>query len=281
MPVFNPYAIYVRCDGSMIYDSRNSAGIGYVIEFPDRYNIQPIEVSEGIYTDANIERVEILSIIEAMEATIDQINFHPQLKGSPIRVITDRNALRDDSRTNPYVISQWRKQGWKTHDGKPIKNKDLIDKLDKTRLKLNKTAQARVNIEWRRRKENKKADKLSKKGRKEGLPNKKIAKVGMKIGRRKFDGREISYTQLTSKQHLHINIFGKDPVQDEYEIWAEVCSEEKIGQKIKIYADDIISSRLNRGNQFVIRIKSVHKHYIRIYKTINKKKMLKLDTPKK
>ncbi len=155
MPSFNPYAIYVRCDGSMIYDSRSSGGIGYVIEFPDKFNLETIAVSDGIYTDANIERLEILSIIEAMEATIEQINIHPQLKGSPVRVITDRHALRDESRTNPYKIAEWRRLKWKTYENKPIKNKDLIDRLDKTRTKLNKLVQGQVNIEWRRRKENK------------------------------------------------------------------------------------------------------------------------------
>jgi len=35
------------------------------------------------------------------------------------------------------------------------------------------------------------ADKLSKTGRQTGIPNKEIAIVGYKIGRRKFDGQEV------------------------------------------------------------------------------------------
>ncbi len=97
----------------------------------------------------------------------------------------------------------------------------------------------------------------------------------MKVGRRKFDGREISYRQVQEKQTFHVNIFGKDPVQDEYEVWAEICTGESFGQKMKIYADDLLAGKLQRGNQFEIRVKKVLKHHLRIFRTIKKKSLKK------
>lgn len=39
---FNPYAIYINCDGAMDYDSKNTGGVGYVITFPDFIELETI-----------------------------------------------------------------------------------------------------------------------------------------------------------------------------------------------------------------------------------------------
>jgi len=59
-------------------------------------------------------------------------------------------------------------------------------------------------------------------------------------------------------------------VQDEWEIWAEICKEVNEGNKLKIYADDILAKKLQRGNEYKIRIKSVFSHHVKIYRTIKK-----------
>lgn len=118
------------------------------------------------------------------------------------------------------------------------------------------------------------AVKLAKTGKKDGLAKAKLANKGEKIGKRKFNGPEIKYKILDEKDKLHVHVFRKDPVQDEWEIWVEICGEDKKGKKLKIYADDLLASKLKRRNEFVVRIRKVHNHHIRIYRTIEKPKAI-------
>src|ERR1035437_1929330 len=122
--ITSPYELYINCDGAMDYDSKNHGGIGYVITFPDSVGMQPISESKGIYTGANIERMEMEALIQAMEAVIDLYKtYRDELKNvAPIVFITDRYGLSDSEHTNPYQIKEWRHNNWKNYESKPIKN---------------------------------------------------------------------------------------------------------------------------------------------------------------
>jgi len=265
-------AIYIHCDGSMMQDSMSSGGTGYVIKFPEELELEDESNFHGIYEDANIERIEIQGIIEGMKGLIywlkhNTINFS---NISKIIIITDRFSLRDEDRTSPFKIQEWRKNGGKNFEGKEVKNWDLLNKLDKTRNKLRKLTWKTVRIEYRRRKYNKEADKLSKRGRKEGIPTRKIAIEGHKIGRRLFDGEEVKYSLFTPKDIIIVHIFRKRPIKEQWEINAEICSDKMKGQKLKIISDHLLQEKLKRGNIFKIRIQKVYSHHFEIYRTIKK-----------
>ena len=155
-------ALYIKCDGSMLYNSENNGGIGYVIKFPEDMLEEDISGFAGIYVESNIERLELEGIIQGMEALIKYIKKGGKSLSSvsKIIVITDQFALQDNERTNPFRIRDYRKDKGKNHEGKEIKNWDLLNKLDKIRTKLSALARKTVRIEYRRRKENKEADKL-------------------------------------------------------------------------------------------------------------------------
>lgn len=126
----------------------------------------------------------------------------------------------------------------------------IIDKIYRSGM----TTTSGGNIEYRRRKHNKVADKLAKSGKKEGIVTGRLSRKGEKIGKRKFDGTEIKYSKLREKEELHIHVYRKHPVQDEWEIWVEICNNENHGRKLKIYADDLLAAQLKRRNKFIIRI---------------------------
>ncbi|MFC2118330.1 hypothetical protein ACFLSY_06790 [Bacteroidota bacterium] len=106
----NPYAIYVFCDGAMDYNSENSGGIGYLITFPETIELEDIFISKGIFVRSSIERIELEAMIEGMEATIDVVKeYNEMIRGTSIIFVTDRYPLREDDRTNPYKIKNWRK----------------------------------------------------------------------------------------------------------------------------------------------------------------------------
>lgn len=272
MNFFDHRAIYIYCDGSMMPDSKSSGGIGYVIKFPEEYEIEDISYFDGIFEDANIERLELHGLIEGMQGLIDwcRINTFNFSRISKIVVITDRYNLKDDERTSPFTIKEWRHNGGKNFEGKEIKNWDLLNKLDKTRTKLNKLTWKSVRIEYRQRKFNREADKLSKKGRKEGLATREIAIEGHKIGKRRYDGQEINYKLFFPKETIQIHIFRKRPIKQQWEINAEICSSKKTGEKLKIITDHLLQEKLQRGNFYEIRIKQVFRYHIEIYRTLTK-----------
>lgn len=274
MFVRNPYAVYINCDGAMDYDKHNTGGIGFIFSFPDNIDLQEISISKGVYIGGNIERLEYEALIQAMEYAIDLFETHSEkLQNVPqIFLVTDRFALNDGERTNAFKIQAWRRNSWKNHEGKPIKNHDLLDKLDKTRKKLSQNTGARVNIIYRPRKKNKQADKLAKKGKTEGIKNDSLAKKGEKIGKRIFDGAEIKYVKLQAKDELLIHVFRKDPVQELWEVWVEICEGDNKGEKFKIYADNELAKKLRRRNYYSIKIREVFRFHTTIYRTTKKVK---------
>lgn len=270
--MLNPYAVYVNCDGAMDYTRGNFGGVGFIISFPDSIPLDPIQISIGRYTGGNIERLELEALIQAMKKTLEVFEKHYELLKNINQIIfvTDRYGLREEEKTSAYKIREWRKNNWKNYEGKPIKNHKLLDELDKTRKKLSDKLYAKILIEYKPRKQNKMADKLAKTGKKEGLIKECLSKKGEKIGKRKFDGSEIIYKNLRGGDKIHINIFRKDPVQDEWEIWAEVCNNTNTGNKLKIYTDDNLASRLQRGNEYIVKIKKVYSHHIHIFRKMEK-----------
>ena len=97
-----------------------------------------------------------------------------------------------------------------------------------------------------------------------------ISIEGHKIGRRKFDGKEIVYQHLKNNDTLIIHVFRKRLIKNQWEINAEICNSDKIGQKIKIITDYTLQEELPRGNVFQVRIKNSLTHHIEIYETIIK-----------
>jgi ribonuclease HI len=265
-------AISIYSDGSMMPKSQSSGGTGYVIKFPDELNIEDIRDYNGIYLDSNIERIEIEGLIKGMTRLYDWLRKNQTNITwiSRIVVITDRFELQDEERTNPFKIRDWRSNGGKNHEGKEIKNWDLLNQLDKTRTKLAQLARKSVRIEYRERKYNKEADKLSKKGRKEGFPTREIAIEGHKIGRRKYDGGEIKYEYFNPKEIMRIHVFRKRPIKEQWEINAEICSEKRKGNKVKFLVDYLLQEKLQRGNLYDVRIKKAYSFHFEIYRTIKK-----------
>ena len=264
---FNPYAIYINCDGAMDYDSKATGGVGYVITFPDFIELETISESEGRYVGANIERLELEAIIQSMDEILKLSKIHNKelRKATHVIIITDRFALQDQERTNPFRIRDWRKNDWHNHEGKPIKNSDLLDKLDKNRKKINDSLYCRVSIEYQRRKRNKTADKLAKTAKELAISKNDIAIKGAKPARRLFKGVSINYNQLKGNQDLVIHIYRKEPVREQWEIFAEVCKGDFLGNKLKIYTDDLLAAKLQRQHIYKVKIRQVFKFHILIY----------------
>lgn len=273
--LINPDALYVRCDGAMDYDSKNSGGIGLKIIFPDFMELENIEISIGRYEGANIERLELKAILEGMNKLIRLYKNHPD-KFKDLKTIiitTDRIELTDGDKTSPYKIKEWRRRGWRNHEGKAIKNSDLLNDIDKARGKIMRRTFCFPKIQYQRRKLNKAADKLAKKGKRRAGKKDDIALKGIKVGKRKYNGGEINYKMLKEKEKYNIRVFKKEPVRDQWEISVEFCEGGFLGNKLKIYSDAAMERKMHRHHQYWITIKKVFSHHVVIFKTIKETRL--------
>lgn len=260
----NPNAINIYTDGAMDYDTKQTGGTGYVIEFPESYDIPDIQDSFR-RDQQGIHRLEMIAILEGMEALIKWIKYNNESYQISSRVIihTDRIKLTDKELLNAWKISLWRKNNWKNHEGKPIKDKDLLDQIDKTRKKLSDKIKGRVEIIYIRRKYNKQADNLSKQGKKGVIKSRIIiSEKHSKVSKRFFDGEEINYNELNVGDELEIRVYKKDSVQKDYEVSAEISDGKYYGKKIKIYVSIIDESKLHRHHYYKIIIKDVYTHHL-------------------
>ncbi|MBU2492648.1 MAG: hypothetical protein KJ571_08500 [Bacteroidetes bacterium] len=266
----NPYALYIKCDGSMNYDSKNSGGIGFEVIFPESVGMENIREFYGRYERANIEGIEIEALTSGIEFVIDLYKKEGDKLSNinTIIFVTDRYNLNDAERTNPYRIQEWRKNKWCNHEGKEIKNYDMLDKLDKKRRKLSEVARSKIFIEYKPRKQNKVADKLAKAGRRLSIPDESIAIKGLKVGKRKYDGSEIDYKLLKENEEILIHIFLKSPLKQQWEISSEICEGMNLGKKIRIYLDNKLASKLKRRHEYLVRIKKIYTHHVEIFRTI-------------
>jgi ribonuclease HI len=265
MPI-NPYAIYVFCDASMDYDSKNTGGIGVVIEFPESVNLESIKKPIGRYEKANIERLELEAIIQGMRSLLDVFqNEREKLAGiGQIVFITDRLTLCDTDRINAYKVKEWRSRGWKTFENKPVKNADLIDEIDKLRIKINKLTRCNVRIQYARSKYNRRADKAAAIGKRGGLVKRSIQIKGMKIGRRKYSGPDVDYHRVSAGQELIVRVYKKDPLDDAWEISTEICEGELAECRLLVVADSDQESRLHRNHTYLIRVKEVFQYHVKV-----------------
>jgi ribonuclease HI len=125
---FNPHALYVNCDGAMDYDKNNFGGVGILIRFPESAELNDIIISIGRYQGANIERIEMEALTEAMKAVLELFTeYRTNLRNvKQVIFVTDRFGLCDSERSNAFLIKSWRANGWKNYEGKPIKS--LVDR---------------------------------------------------------------------------------------------------------------------------------------------------------
>lgn len=104
--------IEIYTDGSCL-GNPGPGGLGVLL----RYQQHEKKLTEGYFQTTN-NRMELLAVIKALE-TLNQ----------PCEV-----ALYSDSQYMKNGITQWiqnwKKKHWKTADGKPVKNKDLWERLD-------------------------------------------------------------------------------------------------------------------------------------------------------
>jgi ribonuclease HI len=261
----NPHAINIHCDGAMDYDTNHTGGNGFIIEFPDDFNLGPILKSIRI-DGYEIHQIEIISILEAMDELLSFYKRCPETPccSSGVLIFTDRFSVPD--LLNPYRIKEYRKYNkWINYEGKAIKDKDLIDRIDKTRTKLSHVVGGRIEINYESRKNNRIANNLSHAGKKILTTSKKfLLKKSKRVNKRKYDGTEISYSTLKEGDILNVRMYAWEMISKQYELSVEVYEGSFLGQTIKISIDKEMKNKLHLSYCYLISVKKIYRHHIQI-----------------
>ena len=148
------YEFRVYTDGSCKDNGSTSVkprgGWAYIIA-GSRGEIQKFDCGKEVDTTNNI--MELTAIIEALK-------FLEEKKGR-ICIITDSKIAKDSI---TIWIKNWKKNGWKTSKKRPVKNKELLQELDRlsTSLKVEwKWIKAHSDIDDEDKKFNDQVDKLA------------------------------------------------------------------------------------------------------------------------
>ncbi|CAI5441993.1 unnamed protein product [Caenorhabditis angaria] len=139
----------VYTDGACSNNGRENAKAGWGVYWGD----DNLDNSYGpVYGEPTNNRGELIAVEKALETAIKR-----GIK--KVLVKTDSNLLIQS--LDKWILG-WRKKGWKTADGKPVKNRDLLEKIDKLRGELEvqfEHVRGHCGIDG-----NEKADELARKG---------------------------------------------------------------------------------------------------------------------
>ena len=125
-------------------------GWGVLMRAMDGETVVKERVLNGGEADTTNNRMELMAAISALEALT---------RASEITITTDSAYVKNG--ITSWMVG-WKRKGWRTADGKPVKNIDLWQRLD--------AAQARHQVIWKWIKghaghaENERADELAREG---------------------------------------------------------------------------------------------------------------------
>lgn len=140
--------VVVYTDGSAI-----AGKVGYGIHFPNgEYNDISGTFGKGPFTN---NRAELMAIYRAMRIVTKKLTF-------------DKLIIFSDSeysvKSITIWIKNWKKNGWKNSKKQPVKNKDIISKIDALKEKFSN----KIEFLWTKahcgNKHNDRADELARKG---------------------------------------------------------------------------------------------------------------------
>ena len=89
------------------------------------YNEQSIEIFDGELETTN-NRMELMAVIEALN--------HAASMNDDVQIYTDSSYVQKGIQE---WIHNWKKNGWRSSNKKPVKNQDLWQRLDRLNSSLN------------------------------------------------------------------------------------------------------------------------------------------------
>jgi ribonuclease HI len=134
---FDPHALKIYIDGSALDNPGGAGGLAGWVEFPmGSSRADELLFQEGFAETTN-NRMELLACIRAFE----YVRAHEfDLSVQRVQIITDSRYVHDYF----FQAEKWRRNVWRSADGKPIENSDLWKAL----LSVRKKVKVRTEVKW-------------------------------------------------------------------------------------------------------------------------------------
>ena len=126
---FDPHALKIYIDGSALDNPGGAGGIAAWLEFPIDWNRPDERLFQEGFQETTNNRMELLACIRAFE----YVREHGyDLQVQRVQIVTDSKYVHDCF----FLAENWRKNGWRNTDGKPVENRDLWKILLSVRRKV-------------------------------------------------------------------------------------------------------------------------------------------------
>lgn len=246
---YDPHALYIHIDGSAYKNPGGRGGFAMVIEYPDHLD-QKKEIHRFSFLETTNNRMELRACIKAFEFA--RKNLKAVNNVERVIIVTDSRYV---VQVYEFVI-YWRRNGWRTKDGRPIENLDLCKKL----LSMRQWSRVKIELEWQKGKTtdlSKEVDQNAKQAASRGVRNVDFGYQRGGISRTKIQGGASTMFPARS-QEISARIYRKAikgiGSGKEYKIFFDLFLEEenKYTAKYYAYTSLIVGNRLHRGHCYQI-----------------------------
>jgi ribonuclease HI len=125
----DPRALNIYIDGSALDNPGGAGGIAAWIEFPIDWNRPDEQLFQEGFKETTNNRMELAACIRAFE----YVRAHGRGLGvERVQIVTDSQYVHEGY----FMADRWRKNGWRSLDGKPIENRDRWKELLSVRSKV-------------------------------------------------------------------------------------------------------------------------------------------------
>lgn len=248
--MYDPHALLIYTDGSVLDNPGKRCGWGMIVQFPDSFEKENEEYKKSVI-DSTVNRMELGAVIAAIE--------YAKIKCKELKI--PRVIILSDS---SYVVGNWQKaqywraDKWCSRDGRPIENMDLWKRF----LSVLNNIGVRLDIEkvvGKSTRMTKRVDKLAKEAASSEFRSKDFGFIGGKVSRpHTKEGVSMLYTKGGDSLIIRVyryNIMKREG-RDVCKVLFEFCKEDlSVVTGAKFYAYYLPPNGLNISRHALYRVR--------------------------
>jgi ribonuclease HI len=248
--LFDHRALKIYVDGSALKNPGGPGGCAAVAEFPEDWNRPNELIFQAGYKATTNNRMELIACIRAFDYVRDHRH---DLRLQRVLIVTDALYVHSYYRHAP----NWRGNGWRTSDGRPVENADLWKGFLSAQSKVG----VRTEIHWSKGKTTpvlNEVDRAAKYAARHPSETDWGFRPG-KVARSKITVKGASAPFPASGQEAVICIYRKSSVgKTDHKIFFHIYSEEKreLTGKFRAYAKAAEDGELHRSHFYRVRFNS-------------------------
>ena len=249
---FDPHATKIHCDGNCWKNPGGAGGFAVRVEYGCDSDLEGRIVDYRGFFETNNNRMELRGCIFAHEWAYDNLDD----MGGRVLVLTDSEYVY---KSYSWAIS-WCQNDYRSIDGRPIKNEDLLRELMTVRRKLARRVRVEMKLIPRRSDEGaKEVDRTAKEaGRKPAHVDWGFQKG--KIGRPKNNAKGAAKRYPAAGQIIFIRPYKSDMARRDiqvfkFEVWDE--TRQVFFEKFEAYTSCEIGNELHRMRIYQVRMNDV------------------------